>query len=187
VPVIRLTELVQDILDFTDANLPTALEEFGPCIQHWCPILFTETLRGGANDLSQQMSNLNTSSKPLLWLCLWLVTRRTCYYRVHINGSELYRTLKQIVALMQTQKELRIEVFQIGMLISIYEFGHGLQIQAHQTLGGIIALLRMLELSGKNQKDRGLLETINWMQVSALMLDRYVFVQSIYWYKSSPL
>jgi hypothetical protein len=169
-----LSDLVQEILDLADVNLSVALEEFGPCIQQWCPIMLEQRLRGGTSDLSQQMSSEDVSKSPLLWLCLWLVTRRTCAYREHIDRSELYRTMKKIHALLQSRKELHLDAVQLGMLITVYEVGHGLQIQACQTLAGSVALLRMLWLAARKGKDTELVETTGWLKVSMLMLDRYV-------------
>jgi hypothetical protein len=167
-----LSGLVQDILDLADINLPLALEEFGPCIQQWCPTMHEQYLRGGANDMSQQTSCADDCRSPLLLLGLWLVTRRTCAYREHIDRSELYRTMKQVLALLQTQSKLHLWAIQLGMLVTVYEVGHALHLQACQTLAGSIALLRMLWLSARKQKDTELVGTAEWLQVSMLMLDR---------------
>jgi hypothetical protein len=163
---------VQEILDLAEINLTLALEEFGPCIQQWCPIMLEQCLRGGTNDLSQQVSRGDVWNSPLLWLCLWLVTRRTCAYQQHIDRSELYRTIKQGLALLYTRKELHLEAVQLGMLVTVYEVGHGLQVQACQTLAGSVALLRMLWLSARKHQDTELVKTADWLQVSYLMLDR---------------
>jgi hypothetical protein len=168
----NLSGLVQEILDLADINLPLALEEFGPCIQQWCPTIHEQYLRSGANDLSQQTSSEDVCRSPLLLLGLWLVTRRTCAYREHIDRSELYRTIKQVLALLQTRNELHLDAVQLGMLVTVYEVGHGMHIQACQTLAGSVALLRMLWLSARKQKDTELVEIAEWLQVSILMLDR---------------
>jgi hypothetical protein len=168
----NISALVQEFLDLADINLPLALEEFGPCIQQWCPIMHEQYLRGGTNDISQQTSSADLWRSPLLLLGLWLVTRRTCAYREHIERSELYRTMKQVLALLQTQNELYLEAIQLSILVTVYEVGHGLHIQACQTLAGSVALLRMLWLSARKQKDSELVEIAEWLQVSMLMLDR---------------
>jgi hypothetical protein len=170
----NLSDLVQEILALANINLPLALEEFGPCIQRWCPIMLEQYLRGGANDLSQQVNCTYIWKSPLLWLCVWLVTRRTCAQREHIERSELYRTMKQVFALLQSLKELHLEAVQLSMLLTVCEVGHGLQIQACQTLASSVALLRMLRLAARKEKDTELVETAEWLQVSMLMLDQYV-------------
>jgi hypothetical protein len=170
----NLSDLVQEILTLANVDLTVALEEFGTCIQQWCPILPEDNLRGGTNDLSQQMFSDRESKNPLLWLCLWLITKRTCLQQEHVTASELYRTMKQIAALMQSRRELHVEVVQIGMIIAAYEVGHGLQTPACQTLASCIALLRALSLDARRKKDMALVETTKWLKVSMLMLDRYV-------------
>jgi hypothetical protein len=179
ISIATLSDLVQETLELADVNLAVALEEFGPCIQQWCPIMLEQCLRGGMDDLSQQMSREDVWKSPLLWLCLWLVTRRICAYREHIDRNDLYRTVKEMHALLQTRKELRLEAVQLGMLITIYEVGHGLQIQACQTLAGSVALLQMLWLAARKGKDTELIETAEWLKVSMLMLDRYVALDII--------
>jgi hypothetical protein len=170
----KLSDLVHELLDLADVDLRAALEEFGPCIQQWCPIIPEEFLHGCPNDLSQQMSGGYDPKSPLLWLCLWLVTRRTCQHWDHIERSELYRATKQVLALLQSRKEIDLEVVHIGMLITVFEVGHAMQTQASQTLAGCIALLRILGLDSRKSKDSGLMETVDWIKVSMLMLDRYV-------------
>jgi hypothetical protein len=165
---------VQEILGLADVDLQRTLTEFGPCIQHWCPILLNEQLRGGASDLSQQPNESNRTTDSLIWLCLWLVARRACLNPRHIDRCELYRTLKQILALLQTRPELQFATIQVSMLIAVYEFGGGLQVQAHQTLGNSITMLRLFELNSRRLNHAGHLHLINWMKVSMLMLDRYV-------------
>jgi hypothetical protein len=170
----NLSHLVQEILELANINLPLALEEFGLCIQRWCPIRLEQYLRGGTSDLSEQTKSADAWKSPLLWLCLWLVTRRTCAQREHIERSELYQTMKQVFALLQSLTELHLEAVQLSMLVTVYEVGHGLQIQACQTLAGSVALLRMLWFAARKGKDTELLKTAEWLQVSMLMLDRYI-------------
>jgi hypothetical protein len=173
-PFTSLSEVVGELLELADVDLSVALEEFGPCIQQWCPVLLEDNLRGCAYDLSQQVSHGEGSKSPLLWLCLWLVTKRTCPLREHTSRSELYRAMKQVLAMLQSREELHLEVAQIGMLIAVYEIGHGLQRPASQTLASCIALVRMLGLDARKKSNATLASTVEWLEVSMLMLDRYV-------------
>ncbi|KAH8731666.1 hypothetical protein GQ44DRAFT_604645 [Phaeosphaeriaceae sp. PMI808] len=168
----EFSEVLTSLLGFAKVDLPVSLEEFGPCIQQWCPILPEDYLRGCANDLSQQIKHGYGVKSPVLYLCLWLITRRTCPYREHTTQCELYRTTKQALALLQSKFHLDLEIVQIGMLITVYEVGHGLQAQASQTLASCVALFRMLELKARRAKDSRLIDVIAWMQASMVMLDR---------------
>jgi hypothetical protein len=74
--------------------------------------------------------------------------------------------------IVQSRKEIDLEVVQIGMLITVFEVGHAMQTQASQTLAGCIALLRILGLDSRKSKHSGLMEIVEWTKVSMLMLDR---------------
>jgi hypothetical protein len=58
------------------------------------------------------------------------------------------------------------------MMIAVHETGHGLQAQAFQTLSNGAALLRMLDLDARESRAVSQIDTIEWMKVSMLMLDR---------------
>jgi hypothetical protein len=161
-------------MDLADVDLSRNLAEFGPCIQHWCPILLNEQLRGGASDLSQRDSESRGTTYSLLWLCLWLVTRRACLEPLHIDQCVLYRTLKQVLALLQTRADIQFETIQVSVMIAVYELGGGLQVQAHQTLANITTMLRLFGLNARRSKNEAHLYIADWMKVSMLMLDRYV-------------
>lgn len=169
VPATKLSDVVREILDYAHVDLAVALEEFGTSIQQWCPIMLEKSLLGCSDDLSQQMIRPDGSKSPLLWLCLWLVTKRTCQYQ----HQELHRAMKQALGVLQSKSILDLEVLQVGLLITVYEVGHGLQTQASQTLASSIALYRMLELEAKGTSNQ-LSQSLNWLKASLLMLDRYV-------------
>lgn len=169
--VSKLSETVHDILELADVDLPQALEEFGPCVQQWCPIIGEDLLKGCENDLSLP-ARRDRLNHPLLLLCLWLVTRRSCLDRMHVVQCALYSTLKQILALLQCRPDVELEVLQIGLLIAVYELGNGLQKPGFQTLAASAAMLRTLELDAKQRQDNDLTATVEWLKASMLMVDR---------------
>ncbi|KAH7401223.1 hypothetical protein BKA66DRAFT_98299 [Pyrenochaeta sp. MPI-SDFR-AT-0127] len=174
-----LSELVYNILGVANVNLETAIVEFGPCIQQWCPIVPEDLLWGRENDISQHSSNRSGLRHPLHLLCLWLVTRRACADEKHLIHCELYQSLKKILALLQTRCEVDLERLQVGMLIAVYEVGHGLQKQAFQTLATCTAMLRLQDLEARQKEDTNLIQTVEWLKASMLMLDRMIPLSTI--------
>ncbi|USP80133.1 uncharacterized protein yc1106_07407 [Curvularia clavata] len=172
----KLSEVVYDMLDLGDVDLPWALAEFGPCIQQWCPVFPTTYLTGGIDDLAQQGPRRDKLRQPLLLLCLWLVTRRTCMQEDHTTQCQLYRTLKQILALLQPEEHIGLETLQISMLLAVYEVGHGMSKQAFQTLSASVSMLKLLDLSNPNPT---LKHNLSWLKSSILMLDNTLSITAL--------
>lgn len=169
----NLSKLVYEILDFADVDMAVVLGEFSPCISAWCPIIPENLLQRCANDLANQVPRPERVNYPLLLLCLWLVTRRACADTQHVRQCELYRTLKLLLGLLQGRSEVELGGVQVGMLIAVYEVGHGMQRQAIQTMASCAALLRILELDARKKGVMEAVELMEWLQASMLFLDRY--------------
>lgn len=170
----KLSALVYEILDHADVDMAVVLAEFGPCISQWCPIIPQDLLDRCANDLVMQTPRPERVNYPLILLCLWLVTRRTCGNTDHIRKCELYRTLKLLLAVLQSRPELELGGVQVGMLIAVYEVGHGMQRQAVQTIASCASLLKLLESDARKNNIEEAIALTEWLQVSMLMLDRLI-------------
>ncbi|KAH9869880.1 hypothetical protein J1614_006801 [Plenodomus biglobosus] len=170
----KLSVLVYEILDHADVDMAVVLTEFGPCISQWCPIIPENLLARCANDLAMQTPRPERVNYPLLLLCLWLITRRTCVNPDHVKKCELYRTMKLLLALLQSRAEVELGGVQVGMLIAVYEVGHAMQKQAVQTIASCALLLKVLENDARKDNAEEAAELIEWLQVSMLMLDRLI-------------
>lgn len=170
-----LTSLVQHMLDLADIDLAAALGEFGPCIQQWCPIISEDLLLGCEHDLSIGVHGQDDSGKrPLLRLCLWLVTCRPCPYHKHIGASELYRALKQVHAIIQGTAGMELDAIEAGMIMAVYEIGHAMRMQAFQTTASCAAALKVLDVETKRLGITESAERLEWLKASLVMLDRCV-------------
>lgn len=105
-------------------------------------------------------------------MSLWLVMRKPCSPHENMGTIELYSTLKQIHAVLQSAPTADFLVLQIGLIIAIYELGHGLRIPAYQTLASCTATLRLLEFEAERKQDTESLEKLWWLKSSVIMLDR---------------
>ncbi|XP_014555128.1 hypothetical protein COCVIDRAFT_39050 [Bipolaris victoriae FI3] len=143
----KLSKVVYEILDLADVDLVLALDEFGTCIQQWCPVFPTSYLYGEVEDLSQQSQHKDRLRHPLLLLCLWLITRRTCVQQAHTTQPHIYLALKQILALLHSSNQISLQILQISLLLAIYETGHGQSHAAYLTLSTSLSLYNLLLLS----------------------------------------
>lgn len=91
-----------------------------------------------------------------------------------MGTSELYTTLKQVHALLQGATKLELSVLQTGLILAVYELGHGLRQQAFQTVGSCTATLQFLELEAGQTQNQELASFLKWLKASVAMLDRLV-------------
>jgi hypothetical protein len=172
-PTTDLSDLVSDILSTTGFNLAHSFAEFGPSVQQWCPIIVQDHLLSNCDYKVTEPVNVQEGPKdPILWLSLWLVLRRPCSSEEQMSTSELYTTLKQIHALLQSAPKLELSVLQVGLILAVYEVGHGLRQQAFQTVGSCTATLQFLELNAGQTQDLELEGNLKWLKASIAMLDR---------------
>lgn len=169
-----LLDLVSEILEAVGFNLAQGLTAFGPCIQQWCPILVEDEILGGCDyAVSEPVDAKKGPRNPILWMALWLVTREPCSPDELMGESELYATLKQVHALLQTPTTPDLSILQVGLILAVYEMGHGLRQQSFQTIGNCTATLRILEIVAAQKEDEELSKTLGWIKASLAMLDRY--------------
>ena len=168
-----LLDLTRAILDSVGFNLARALTAFGPCIQQWCPIMLEDEILGGCDYPVLEPVNAQDGPKnPVIWLSIWLVLRKPCSPDEDMGESELYTALKQVHALFQTTTKLELSLLQTGLIIAVYELGHGLRQQAFQTIGSCVATLRILELEAERKHDVENSKALVWLKASLAMVDR---------------
>lgn len=155
-----------ELLTLANVDLSSALKVFSPSVQQWCPIL--------PGDAHRWDAQLLVAEHPLLALGVWLVTKTARGHPEHFYGCQLYRSLKQSLALLQTSSEVTAEALQLGLLIAVYEVSHGMKRQAFQSLGSCKAMLILLEYDALYRISTRLSEMLEWLKASLLMLDRYV-------------
>ncbi|KAH7088924.1 hypothetical protein FB567DRAFT_522621 [Paraphoma chrysanthemicola] len=175
-----LLDLVSDVLGTVGFNLSDALTEFGPCIQQWCPILVEDHILGNCDyKVAEPVDAREGPQDPIIWMGLWLVLRSPCSPQEGMRRSELHATLKQVHALWQYGLRLEIRSIQLGLLIAVFELGHGQSQQAFQTLATCAATLRCLELDAERRQEAGILKIMRWLKTSVAMLDRQVCLSMV--------
>ncbi|KAF3043927.1 hypothetical protein E8E11_005863 [Didymella keratinophila] len=164
----KLSSYVADILNLANIDLIFTLNDFGPSVRHWSPAMHEHVLK--------QSADIIILKHPLLALGAWLVTSPPADDQ---RRSDLYAALKQIVAILQSRSEASMEMLQLGLSLAVYEVGHGMTLQAFQTLSGCKAMLILLERDIHKKDDEELQETIEWLKASLLMLDRILFITTL--------
>jgi hypothetical protein len=172
-----LFDLVSDILSSVGFSLAQSFTEFGPSIQQWCPIMVQDHLLSNCDyKVTEPLDTQELPRDPFLWLSLWLVLRKPCSPQEQMSTSELYTTLKQVHALLQGATVLGLSVLQTGLILAVYELGHGLRQQSFQTVGSCTATLQFLELEAGQTQNLELKNSLKWLKASVAMLDRSVFM-----------
>lgn len=171
-----LADTVYDILDQANVDISLVLEDFGPSIQQWCPIVPEDFLKDRQNHASYEQPPHEETYRPFLLLCLWLMSRRPCDNAEHITRCQLYRALKQSLAIFQSGTNVNISILQASMLLALYETSHGMSNQAFQTMSASVGILQLLQHSAT--KSANLVWTLEWIKPSLLMLDRVLTLTS---------
>lgn len=164
---VRLSHLVQTILELARIELLTALVEFEMAIHQWCPILDEELLQHHVADKSKSIEQY-----PLFMLSIWFLTQRPCEHHGSMAATMLYRTVKQIFSLLQSHSRVSKETAQVGMLIVAYEVSHGLQPQASLTISVCATMLHILDLESSRSQMNKPPSGIERLNSTLLRLDR---------------
>lgn len=92
-------------------------------VHDWFPILSEDQLISFATP-----SILGTchGRDGILLLCMALVSQQPCGHPGHGICCNLYKAAKQSFLLLQTSSRNCIQTLQIGLLLSLFEYGHGL-------------------------------------------------------------
>ncbi|CCF34461.1 hypothetical protein CH063_06450 [Colletotrichum higginsianum] len=101
-------------------------------------------------------TNPNDSDLAMLILCIHLLTIWNCdeFSSTAMLDHPLYQTAKRIWTLRKAFSKAKIEHVQCGVLISLYEMGHGDITRCYQTFGEAASLGKVLNLKpGKYVKE----------------------------------
>lgn len=157
------------------AEITSVAGEFFTTIHKWWPILckqkFYSQLLNPLTQLRADVALLLLSMK----LIIWRPSRAIPEPR-----TPLYQTSKQFYSVMEESGVASIYILQSGILIALYEFGHGIYPAAYLSIGACARWGMMYELD--DMEDRGQ----RWIDAeerkrawwAVLILDRYVLTPS---------
>lgn len=116
----------------SESDFKRVVDVYFDTIHRWLPILNRRKFMEGVNDLWSD----HKADMALLALCVYLVTQIP-----DENSSSdsmctsLYVKIKSMYAVLQASGIMNIATVQSGILISLYEVGHGLQPTAYVSMG----------------------------------------------------
>lgn len=78
----------------------------------------------------------------VLLLCMALVSQQPCEHVGHGICCNLYKAAKQSFLLLQTSSRTSLETLQIGLLLSLFEYGHGLDQESKLSIAACVTICK---------------------------------------------
>ncbi|KAF2265263.1 hypothetical protein CC78DRAFT_567807 [Lojkania enalia] len=149
-PIPRLSELACKVLDSAEVTIANLMDDYTASIHPWIPILDQPPEREEKS--IAQASRRDQISFPLSILAALL-----------------------LFSILSTASKLHLEYIQIGLLIAVYECGHGLAKQAHLTVSSCAAVMDLIDMETKRQNNRSIVPgEILRHRTSIIILDRMI-------------
>lgn len=139
-----LSHLVRDMFCHASIHITDVVAKYSSLAYHWFPFLDKDTVY----DQAAQMISGGAADRDgfaLLLLCMHIFSESPCQYSSHPTRSALYRTARQLFAVLQSSPD--IQLLQCGIILTMYACGHGLGREAYETLTICIGLIRRLGFS----------------------------------------
>jgi hypothetical protein len=121
----------------------------------------------------------------LLALCIYLITQIPDDASSESMRTSLYAKTKSLYALAESSGILTISIVQCGILISLYELGHGLQPAAYISMGAVArtAMAFGIRDTGRASEPQDFmtwrkLEEERRVRWGIVILDRYISLQN---------
>lgn len=143
--------LLRMALKPTGLTTTSIVQTYKETIHNWFPILEDEQLY---RFLEPSILRDCHGIDGMLLLSMALVSQPPCEHRDHDVHSNLYKAVKQSFLLLQTTEKPRIQVLQIGLLLSLFEYGHGLGQGSELTVAACAAICKS-QKSFCNLKSKG--------------------------------
>lgn len=99
----------------------------------------------------------------VLLLCMALVSQPPCAHPDHGICCNLYKAAKQSFLILQTSPTTYIQTLQIGLLLSLFEYGHGLDQESRLSIAACATICKSHKLPlvvGSNDEDDLIVNTI---------------------------
>lgn len=184
-----LSFLVRDIFGHASIDITDVVAKYLSLAYHWFPFLDKDTVYSQAAQFISggfvSGSATNRDNFALLLLSMHIFSERLCQYSPNPAQSALYRTARQIFAVLQSSPD--IQLLQCGIILTMYACGHGLGREAYETLTLCIGLIRRLGFSeyyatGSNSsavKDYRSQHELDLHWSAIILLDRTIVLSTI--------
>jgi hypothetical protein len=163
------TQLVCKIFLNSGSGVEEVVRRYYAEVHPWFPIIQEDV----GNFLSLTVPTKLGHYGHLL-LSMYLASHPLCKHANHFADNPLYLTAKQMFLVIQASSTGSMPLLQSGLLIAVYEFGHGLTGKAHHTVSSCLTVYRCLvgtQYGREPSSDKGMSEIWACWQ-SIMHLDR---------------
>lgn len=108
-------------------------------VHDWFPIVTEDQIISFA---TPSISGNCHGRDGVLLLCMALVSQQPCGHPGHGICCNLYKAAKQSFLLLQTSSETSLQTLQIGLLLSLFEYGHGLDEESRLSIAACTTICR---------------------------------------------
>jgi hypothetical protein len=143
-----LSHFVGDIFAHASIHVTDVVAKYFSLAFYWFPFLDKDAVYSQAAQFASS-SAANRDDFALLLLSMHLFSESLCQHSPHPAHSALYRTARQLFAVLQSSPDTTpdIQLLQCGIILTMYACGHGLGREAYETLTLCIGLIRRLSFS----------------------------------------
>ncbi|PTB70307.1 hypothetical protein BBK36DRAFT_1164856 [Trichoderma citrinoviride] len=136
-----LMGLVKDIFSYGGTTTEQVAAEYFAKVHEWIPIVNEAWITAELKSISLQgYARPRDDALALLLLCMGMVNHH-CRHPNHSPHSTLYRTTRRLFTLVDTANASHLLAkLQAGLLLTTYECGHGMAVEASSTLATAIVL-----------------------------------------------
>lgn len=152
----------------------SVVQTYRRAVHEWFPVVSDYQL----SHFSDTHSLTNSASiDGFLLLSMALVSQPPCGHQSHDMCSNLYRAVKQSFMLLQTSTKPLIQVLQIGPLLLLYEYGHGLVQESELTASACTAFCKLhRRLCVAGDDDEGETDMAVTCRKAVVIMDWYVLM-----------
>jgi hypothetical protein len=133
------TSLLYMALKPTALTATSIVQTYNETVHSWFPIITDDQIDQFI--APSVVGNIHGIDGMLL-LSLALVSQPPCGHQGHNICSNLYKAVKQSFLLLQTYSKPYIQILQIGLLLSLFEYGHGLEQESKLSVAASAAICR---------------------------------------------
>ncbi|TFA99113.1 hypothetical protein CCMA1212_009203 [Trichoderma ghanense] len=148
--------LVKDIFSYGGTTVEQVTAEYFAKVHEWMPIVDKATVMSELDSISLLgYTGPRDDSLALLLLCMDMVNHH-CRHPNHGPNNTLYRTTRRLFSLVETSGYPHLLAkLQAGLLLTTYECGHGMVVEASLTLATCLGLVRQLDMSALQSSATG--------------------------------
>ncbi|KAL7967965.1 hypothetical protein HDV63DRAFT_102388 [Trichoderma sp. SZMC 28014] len=129
--------ILRMVLKPTGLTAASIAQTYKDTVHDWFPIVSEEQVTSFATP--SILGNCHGRDGVLL-LCMALVSQQPCGHPGHGICCNLYKAAKQSFLLLQTSSKTFIQTVQIGLLLSLFEYGHSLDQESRLSIAACTTL-----------------------------------------------